>query len=48
MIMSYIYIAQNAHGLYKRFQEVEKSLVNSHWLKVLTTVAYKGKSSDVS
>ena len=34
---------------YKRFQEVEKSLVSSHWLKVLTIVAYKGiKSSDVS
>ena len=31
----------------KRFQEVEKSLVTSHWLKVLI-IAYKGKSSDVS
>ena len=31
----------------KRFQEVEKSLVSSHLLKVLTTVAYKGMSSDV-
>ena len=32
----------------KRFQEVEKGLVSSHWLKVLTIVAYKGKFSDVS
>ena len=31
-----------------RFQEVEKSLVSLCSLKVLTIVAYKGMSSDVS